>query len=449
MLNFLIAFIPFYFIHYSDPQIGVNGDLARQNMATAVGQINALTPQPRFLISAGDQANNPENFTLVQDQWRVCDSLFDLLSIPVRVAPGNNDLGYEDEGCWTPALLQAYRNFWGMDYYSFDSDSCHFIGLNSTLLDTYSGHACYSYSLSQDSFLANDLPNTPPASYRHLFMFFHFPLYQNSPAEGNSHNVVDRPRRDTVLADLIRYQAAAVFTGHWHMDWMNFYGPSLLETGITTNQASNCGYRIVKVLDNGVETFHVLLSNPMTGVSLNRIVTADLSPDTVQTGQTVNFTCSVDSVNNPTWQGLSYYWAFGDGDSALTTNPSHIFADSGHYRVIFRAYKIHDLCALYYLPVVVTSGQEVTENINDRQNTPDFRLIGGIVKDDFIFYLPEQNKVGIYIYQADGRLVMSKNLGIQDRGRNRFELSRSLTPGIYFVRISVADRSIVGKLIKL
>lgn len=441
----LYAFTPFYFIHYSDPQIGRNGDLARQNMAIAVGQLNVLVPQPRFLISAGDQGNNPENFTLVQDQWRVCDSLFDLLSIPVRVTPGNNDLGYEDEACWTPALLQAYRNFWGMDYYSLDSDSCHFISLNSTLLDTYSGHACYSYSLEQDSFLRYDLQNTPAASYRHLFMFFHFPLYQTSPTEGNSHNVVDRPRRDTVLADLIEYQATAVFTGHWHLDWMNFYGSSLLETGITTNQSADCGYRIVKVLDNGVETFHVLLSNPIASVSLNRIVTADLSSDTVQAGQTVNFSCLVDSMTNPSWQGLSYFWWFGDGDSALTPNTSHVYADSGHYRVVFRAYKRHDLCALYYLPVVVTSGQTIAESrIPVGIGIP--HIMNGIGKN-LALNMPDDGPCRMTLFSADGRGRLLLDEVSLKRGRRIYNLPIDLPSGVYFIHMTGDKFSFAQKFV--
>ena len=159
LLCCLLSFDSFYFIHYADPQIGRNAS-AEPNLALAVSQINAIQPRAHFVVVAGDMANNPENQSAVLNQWRICDSLYDLLTMPVHVSPGNNDVGYEDEGCWTPVQLQLYRNFWGMDYYSFDADSCHFIALNSTLLDTYSGHACYPYSLEQDSFIRVDLQNT-------------------------------------------------------------------------------------------------------------------------------------------------------------------------------------------------------------------------------------------------------------------------------------------------
>jgi hypothetical protein len=443
---FLLSFTPFYFIHYSDPQIGRNAYTVPY-CSLAVSQISALSPPPNFILIAGDLANDPDNSTLVQEEWRICDSLFGLLSIPIHVAPGNNDLGYEDEGCWTPALLQLYRNFWGPDYYSFESDSCHFVALNSTLLDTYSGHACYTYSLEQDSFLRYDLQNTPAASYRHLFMFFHFPLYQTSPGEGNSHSVVDRPRRDSVLADLIQYQATAVFTGHWHIDWMNFYGPALLESGLATCETSmgSCGYRIVKVLDNGVETFHVLLTNPITGVSLNRIVTADAAPDSVQAGQTVNFTCLVDSINNPSWQGLSYFWGFGDNDSALTPNANHVYADSGHYRVILRAYKRHDLCALYYLPVVVTSGQTVAESqIPANIGKP---YIMNVIGKSLVLNMPDDGPCRVTLFSADGRGRLLLDEVSLKRGRRIYNLPIDLPSGVYFIHMTGDKFSFAQKFV--
>ncbi len=215
MLLCILSFDPFYFIHYSDPQIGMSA-AAQPNLATAVNQIDAMLPPAHFIIVAGDMGHNVENQVLVLEQWQICDSLFDLLSMPKYYIPGNHDVGYEDEACWTPDMLQFYRDFWGPDYYSFDTDSCHFIALNSTLLDTYNPHPCYSYSLEQDSFIRWDLQNIQSQEYKHLFFFFHFPLYILSPNDTNSHFVVDRPRRDTLLQYLIEENFTAVFTGHLH-----------------------------------------------------------------------------------------------------------------------------------------------------------------------------------------------------------------------------------------
>ena len=255
MLNiFLITFTPFYFIHYSDPQIGRNA-YTIPYCSLAVDQISQMRPAPDFIMVCGDLANDPTNQTTVMGQWRICDSLFDLLPVPKYYSSGNNDLGYANEGCWTPSQLALYRGFWGPDYYSLDRDSCHFICLNSTMLDTYSGHACYPYSLEQDSFLISDLAGIAAGEYRHVFLFFHFPLYVSSPTEANSGSNVDRPRRDTLLQDLINYGFTSVVTGHLHSDLMNFYGPSLLESGLATCETSmgSCGYRPFKVFKDGVE----------------------------------------------------------------------------------------------------------------------------------------------------------------------------------------------------
>lgn len=445
MLLFLLTFDPFYFIHYSDPQIGRNSS-AQPNVETAVDQIGAMEPLANFIIVAGDMGNNPENQSAVMNQWQICDSLFDLLPMPKHYSPGNNDVGYEDEGCWTPAQLQMYRNFWGQDYYSFDADSCHFIALNSTLLDTYSPHACYPYSLEQDSFLLWDLQNIQGEEYKHLFFFFHFPLYQSSPYDPNSHSVIDRPRRDSVLQYLIEYDFTAVFTGHWHQDYINFYWPSLLQTGISTcNTGSSNGYRIVKVFENGIETFSVLLYDPIDTLSLLNIVTAAVDYDTVNINVPVSFTSVVDSINFPGWINLSYKWGFGDGDSASTANASHIYSDTGHYRIIFTAYQPHDKCALYKFNIVVQDPPCIRERAQAEIDGDLLRLyvFSNIVYIDLV----KSGPVTLDLFQSDGRLLDNIYSGYLGRGVHRFSIDENIPSGIYFVRVKISKDSAVRKFV--
>ncbi len=449
MLNiFLITFTPFYFIHYSDPQIGRNA-YTIPYCSLAVDQISQMRPAPDFIMVCGDLANDPTNQTTVMGQWRICDSLFDLLPVPKYYSSGNNDLGYANEGCWTPSQLALYRGFWGPDYYSLDRDSCHFICLNSTMLDTYSGHACYPYSLEQDSFLISDLSGIAAGEYRHVFLFFHFPLYVSSPTEANSGSNVDRPCRDTLLQDLIKYGFTSVVTGHLHSDLMNFYGPSLLESGLATCETSmgSCGYRPFKVFKDGVETYVVWLSAPTDTVPMVQIVTPEVAPDTIQPGDTVAYTCLVDSIHFPDWRGLTYQWQFGDGQTSSSANTSHAYTDTGHFQVIFAAYKNPHLAALYHYRIVVRTGQQVAENINQNVDQPLLRLYPGIVKGHFAYDLLGSYPVKITLYQADGQLILSQDLGIQTMGRHSYSFSRSLAQGVYFLRIKVSDQISTSKLV--
>lgn len=440
-----MSFEPFYFIHYSDPQIGRNSS-AQPNVETAINQIGAMEPLANFIVLAGDLGNNPENQSAVLNQWQICDSLFSLLPIPKYCAPGNNDVGYEDESCWTPAQLQMYRNFWGPDYYSFDADSCHFIALNSTLLDTYSPHACYPYSLEQDSFLLWDLQNIQYEDYKHLFFFFHFPLYQSSPYDPNGHSVVDRPRRDSILQYLIEYNFTATFTGHWHQDYVNFYWPALLQTGISTcNTGSSNGYRIVKVFENGIETFRVLLYDPVDTLSLQNIVTAVVNYDTVSTNVPVSFTSYVDSINFPNWINLSYKWQFGDGDSASTANTTHTYSDTGHYEIIFSAHHPHDKCALYKFNIVVFDPQYVQESVQTGITSELFNL--HVFSNIIDIHLLKSGPVTLDLYQSDGRLLSNIHRGYLDKGTHRFMLDKNTPSGIYFVRIKIPQGSATRKFV--
>jgi hypothetical protein len=444
-LLFILSFNPFYFIHYSDPQIGRNV-AAQPNLDTAVNQINDMQPPPQFIIVAGDMGNNPGNQSLVMQQWEICDSLLDLLTVPKYYIPGNNDVGYEDEGCWTPGMLQFYRNFWGADYYTFDADSCHFIALNSTLLDTYSSHACFPYSLEQDSFMRWDLQNIQGQEYKHLFFFFHFPLYLLSPYEPNGHIGVDRPRRDTILQYLLDHNFTAVFTGHWHLDYTNFYWPSLLQTGIAACETDPpVGYRVVKVLDDGIETFTIYLSDPIDSLPLVNIVTAAIDHDTVEVNVPVSFTCGVDSMNFPDWNDLSFKWKFGDGDSSMSANTVHVYSDTGHYQIIFAAYELHDKCALYRFNIVVEEATFVQENITE--NIPDRRLCISTWQNFVELEIAEPGYVILDLYQSDGRLMkrlMDRYFG---KGRHRVELDMSVPSGVYFVRLSTTTTCLTHKFV--
>ncbi|UCG30176.1 MAG: metallophosphoesterase [candidate division WOR-3 bacterium] len=445
LMLFALSFSPFYFIHYSDPQIGRNV-AALPNVAMAVNQIDAMVPSPHFVIVAGDMGNNPGSQALVLAQWMTCDSLFGLLPMPKYYVPGNNDIGYENEICWTPAMLQFYRNFWGADYYSFDADSCHYVALNSTLLDTYDPHACYPYSLEQDSFMRWDLQSIQQQDHKHLFLFFHFPLYVFSPLDPNLQAIVDRPRRDTVLQYLIDYDFTAVFTGHWHQDYTNFYWPSLLQTGIATcNTDPPVGYRIVKVFENGIETFTVYLPNPLDSVPLVKIIAAAVNPETVEVNLPVSFTCIVDSFNFPDWVNVSFNWQFGDGDSSTVANTSHVYSDTGHYRVVLAVYELHDKCAIYKFDVIVEEASQLYEEI-----------VQDIHNDDLYFHasqnavelrVAESGYVILDLYQADGRLLGRIVERYLERGLHRLELDPTIPSGVYFLRLSTPRRCLVRKYV--
>ncbi|MCX7994902.1 MAG: metallophosphoesterase [candidate division WOR-3 bacterium] len=441
IIFFFFDFTPFYFIHYSDPQIGRN-IYAIPNCSTAVYQINTMSPAPLFVMITGDMAEDAANQNNLLSQWRICDSLFDILPITRFFVPGNRDIGYASDTYWSPGRLFLYRNFWGMDFYSFVHDSCLFIGLNSTLLDTYSGHSCYPYSVQQDSFLRAAIDS----SFRHIFLFFHFPLYVNSPTEPNSQNNVDRPRRDTLLVYLRKYNISAVFTGHLHYNHLNFYGPALLMTSLTTSETNinSCGYRVVKVYAKGIETFVVYLDVPVDSVSMEPIVQAQIQAETLFTNIPFSFSCIVDTINNPQWQGATKRWIFQTGDTLYLSSGNYTYTDTGHYQILCQVYKSPHYAALYRFPVYVKSPVSISKDthIDFRQRLFPANTLGKIL----IINSPEKELCAITAYTVDGRQYKIYR-GFLQIGKSKINFPLNLKAGVYFIQIDTRNYNIKFKFV--
>ena len=446
---FLFSFTNFYFIHMSDPQIGSVPE-ATTNLAQAVDQINQMAPLAHFVIVAGDlgNASADSDTVILYSQWMVCDSLLDNLTMPVYVVPGNHDIR-EPVRSYRQAF---YRNFWGMDYYSFNQDSCHFLALNSCLLDTYSPIA-----LPQDSFIRADLDSIQSQKYYHKFYLFHYPLYLSSPTEPDSGVNVNQPRRDTILNDLVAYDFSGVWTGHLHEELTNLYGPAMLVTGTATSMMVNpedCGYRVVKVFENGIETFPVAVLYPEDTLPLNKIVMVLASPETVQVSQPVNFTAQVDTLNYPAWHGLSYRWLFGDGDSSNIASPTHTYSDTGHFSVLFTAVRTPHLAALYRLNILVLDGSHISEEAIASDNQFHVRIFSiqynNIELEIFMDKTSTESAhraVKVTLYDVSGRVAIGPvNKGLTP-GLNRIRLAKAMPVGVYFYRIEIDESNTTGKCV--
>jgi len=405
-----------------------------------------MNPQPSFIIISGDMAEDQNNQNNLIHQWQVCDSLFDLLSMPKFFTPGNHDIGYASDTCWKPIRLSLYRNFWGVDYYSFNYDSCLFISLNSTLLDTYSGHSCYPYSLEQDSFLRTTLISSQGSMYRHIFLFFHFPLYLSSPSEANNNNNVDRPRRDTILKYLKEYNISGVFTGHLHYDLLNFYGPSLLMTALPTCEVNinSCGYRVVKVYRNGIETFVIYISAPMDFISMEPIVQAQIQSETLFVNTPFSFNCIIDTINYPQWQGAIKRWIFRLGDTLYIPSGTYTYSDTGNYQILCQVYKSPHYSAIYRFSVCVREPAHTIENKS--QLFEKLPMLYNTIGGELSIVSPIEMPCSIFGYSVDGR-KFDIFRGVLKEGRNEIMVPEDIKPGVYFIQSNCGGRSYFNKFI--
>ena len=83
---------PLYFVHISDSHLGAERDwtacdhVPYRNLERIVAAINALSPQPRFVVHTGDVANHDS-----EDAYRFAAELFARLQVPAYFATGNHD----------------------------------------------------------------------------------------------------------------------------------------------------------------------------------------------------------------------------------------------------------------------------------------------------------------------------------------------------------------------
>jgi len=209
---------PFRFAYISDSHLyaeEVNDRFVRQ-LLRAVDDINALDPQPDFVLYGGDlaQLGQPAELELGAQILRE-------VRAPVRMMVGEHD--------WFLDMGQKWRELFGEPTYSFDHRGVHFVVLNSVLeedfwtergmspmerMRTVAGldngtQSRFMVGAEQRAWLEQDLSALPPDTP--VIVFSHSPLYH-----------LYRPWNfwtedaEEVQSILGRFERAVVIHGHTH-----------------------------------------------------------------------------------------------------------------------------------------------------------------------------------------------------------------------------------------
>jgi 3',5'-cyclic AMP phosphodiesterase CpdA len=117
---------PFRFAYISDSHLyarGMNHRFVRA-VQKAVVDVNALDPQPDFVLFGGDlaQLGRPDELDLGQQ-------LLKDLKAPVRMMVGEHD--------WYLDMGEQWKSLFGDDRYSFDHKGVHFVTLNSVVEEDF------------------------------------------------------------------------------------------------------------------------------------------------------------------------------------------------------------------------------------------------------------------------------------------------------------------------
>ena len=236
---------PFFFVQISDPQFGMFGvdkGAFRETrlLAKVVAHVNRLAPA--FVLNTGDLINDPGDEKQLAEALRITQQIDG--SVRLYTIPGNHDISDSP----TEQNLDWYRKRIGKDWYSFDYNQWHFVGLNSCII------ACAERAPqdaeNQWNWLNRDLERAASTCNPHIIVFMHHPLFLNTSDEEDDYFNIPRQIRQVYLNLFAKYGVKTVLAGHLHRN--NAASDSSLEVvvagpvGMPLGEGRS-GFRIVKV----------------------------------------------------------------------------------------------------------------------------------------------------------------------------------------------------------
>ncbi|MGE0823914.1 MAG: metallophosphoesterase [Candidatus Binatia bacterium] len=192
----------FFFLQMSDTHWGFSGPAVNPDAAVtlekAVATVNGLAQPPDFIVFTGDlthTTDDPQERRTRLQQFR--DIVSKLKVKHVRCMPGEHDASL-DQG-------EAYREFFGDTYYTFDHKGVHFIVLDNVSDPTG------TIGDAQLRWLRADL--TRLDREQSIVVLTHRPLFELAPQW-------DWATRDGAEAIklLLPYEYVTVFYGHIHQE---------------------------------------------------------------------------------------------------------------------------------------------------------------------------------------------------------------------------------------
>ncbi len=219
----------FTFVVVSDTHIREKDDphtfypsdqLANGRNRYVVEEITQLAPD--LIIHLGDVVHPIPALPAYENTVQIAYDMYRGLESKLYVAPGNHDVG-DKPNAWVPAPTldekshETFEKYWNKSYSSFDHQDCHFVLINSPVLNTG-----LAQEKEQRAWLERDLAANQRTGKR-VFLFTHYPLYLNHPQEAEHYDNLAEPARSWLLSLLEMYNVEAVFAGHSHSFFYDRY----------------------------------------------------------------------------------------------------------------------------------------------------------------------------------------------------------------------------------
>ena len=192
--------------------------LTNARLKHTVDVLNELAPA--FTVHVGDMIHPVPEAVSYPDAVVRFRAATARLNAPLHLVPGNHDIGdkqadYVPAGAICEQYVDLYRRHFGDTFYSFDRADCHFVIVNTSLIN--SG---LQEEAGQASWLEQDLA---AHAGRRILLFIHYPPFIATREEHGHYDNVDEPGRSWLLRLIETHRVAAVFTGHVHNFFFNVH----------------------------------------------------------------------------------------------------------------------------------------------------------------------------------------------------------------------------------
>jgi len=214
--------------------------------------------------------------------------------------------------------------------------------------------------------------------------------------------------------ELLDGSGSAVFSGSATNDSIEFTNVPAGDYDVTTNHVGSCS----------IGNFSISVIEPA-----QVIANFDLVEDTVYLSQG-----GLLEVNNLS-SASNYTWDFGDGNTSIDENPTHVYIVPGVYQVLLSAdnNNVGQCTEVTSRNVVVMNGPLSIIDLQLEENTNAFVNNGKVVVD---FDLENNSNAEITLVDVNGKVIASKLLNV---AHNRISLISTdvLSNGVYFVNITI------------
>jgi 3',5'-cyclic-AMP phosphodiesterase len=212
----------FSFVQISDTHIGFKGQANQDATATlkqVVERVNALDPQPAFVLHTGDQTHGqkPGAFDTV------AEILKGVKTERVFYVPGEHDVFLDGGTEFLSRYGKGTVN--GRGWQSFDYKGTHFVGLVNVL--KYKGEGMGALGEEQLEWLEKDVQ--PLSASTPVVLFSHVPLWAVYPQWGWTTEDAER-----ALAYLRRFGSVTILNGHIHQVVQKVEGNVKFHTAMST-----------------------------------------------------------------------------------------------------------------------------------------------------------------------------------------------------------------------